>query len=112
MLPKTFFHLAALGLITYLPGTALLLGFPLFFTIASPAQIALIDFGSTLLADDGESAISRATQSTVQMDDNTSPLTSTLVSLWQSNLSALRVERFINWKATSASSVVIMATSY
>ena len=111
--PKSFMHMAALGLITFLAdGTALLSGMPIFWTSNSPAQLLLLDLAGVMLADDEESSISRATQATILMDDGTSPTVTTEVSLWQNNLSALKVERFVSWDAATTATAVVMPVSY
>lgn len=50
-----------------------------------------------LLADDGGIAVDASREATILMDDGVSPATTTTVSLFQSNMVALRVERIINW---------------
>jgi ATP-dependent Clp endopeptidase proteolytic subunit ClpP/HK97 family phage major capsid protein len=50
-----------------------------------------------LLADDGGISVDASREATILMDDGVSPATTTTVSLFQSNMVALRVERIINW---------------
>lgn len=112
MKPKTFTHLAALKLVEFLPAGPLLLGFPVILTPASPQQIALIDFGSILLADDGRSEISVFSDGDIQLGNGESPETFRTLSLWQNNLTAIRTERFVSWLAGSSSSAVLMTVNY
>ena len=65
-------------------------GYPIIFAIAP----------EILLADDGQVIIDASNQASVQMDTapDSPPTSSTsLVSLWQMNFTALRAERWINW---------------
>jgi HK97 family phage prohead protease/HK97 family phage major capsid protein len=50
------------------------------------------------LADDGAINLDASREASLVMDDGDSPDETTMVSLWQNNLIALRVERTINWK--------------
>jgi hypothetical protein len=55
-----------------------------------------------LLADDGGVSIDISREASLQMETSPdSPATSstTLVSLWQHNMVAIKAERFVNWKA-------------
>jgi hypothetical protein len=111
--PKSFMFLASLGIIDFLPGGPLLCGFPIMHTTASPQQLALIDAGTILLADDGKSDISIAEHATITMDDGASPASTQEVGLWQTNQVAVRVERFINWAPGTADVMAVkMAVSY
>lgn len=51
-----------------------------------------------MLADDGQVVIDASREASLVMDDGASPVGTTLVSLWQRNMVALRAERFINWQ--------------
>jgi hypothetical protein len=108
--PKSFMHMASLGIIDFLPAGPLLCGFPIIWTNASPAQLALIDFGSVLLADDGKSDIMVSEHSMVKMDDGNSPSSAQDVSLWQSNLVGIRCERFISWQPGTADIMAVKMT--
>lgn len=50
-----------------------------------------------LLADDGGIQIDASREASIMMDDGSSPTTATVVSMFQYNKVALRVERVINW---------------
>jgi HK97 family phage major capsid protein len=54
-----------------------------------------------MLADDGQTVIDASNQASVQMDsapDAPPTSSTTLVSLWQMNMTGLRAERWINWQ--------------
>lgn len=64
-------------------------------------QIAIIDPGRIMLADDGLE-IDYSTQATIAaLDENGDPTAD--VSLWQHNLSAYRLTRWLNWHAAAGS---------
>lgn len=73
-------------------------GFPLIFAVAP----------EILLADDGQVVIDASNQASVNMDSapDSPPTGSTsLVSLWQMNLTGIRAERWINWKKRRSTAV-------
>jgi hypothetical protein len=111
--PKTFGKLCSFsGLVQFINGAAMMFGFPLHWTTASPAQIAFVDVGSCFIADDGRSTIDASQEGAILMDDGESPASVTTVSLFQRNLAALRIERFISWKMPGDHNAVKMAISY
>jgi HK97 family phage major capsid protein len=63
----------------------------------STTTITLIDGGEVFLADDGGVTLSSSNEASVQMLTNPATGATTEVSLWQSNLSGIRVERWENW---------------
>ena len=66
-------------------------GYPLIFLKAS----------EIMLADDGQTIIDASREASVQMDtapDSPPTAATTMVSLWQLNMTGLRAERWINWK--------------
>lgn len=107
--PKTFLSLAALDRIRFLPTGPLLSGFPIAYSAASPAQLALLDLGAIHLADDGRSTIGLSEQAALLTDVGESPAGATTVSLWQANLACLRIERYVTWLAAHDSAAVVMA---
>jgi HK97 family phage major capsid protein len=107
---RTYMHIAALDLIKY-PGP-LLAGFPVYHSTASPSQIVLLDAAGVILADDGESRIDLSENSTIQMGDGGSPETEETLSLFENNLVAFRVQRYISWSRPVSSSVVVMDVAY
>lgn len=110
--PRTFQYLAALDLISYAGTQAMFSGFPIYWSEGSPAQIMLLDLNAVLLADDGRSAIDIATHATITLDNGASPASAATVSLFQNNLVALRVERYISWLAGHNAAAVVMPVSY
>jgi HK97 family phage major capsid protein/HK97 family phage prohead protease len=110
----------ALGQAVY-PGVSAsggtLLGYPVVTsenlpgTGGSPADGSLIIFmkpSEIMLADDGQVVIDASREASVQMDstpDSPPTASSNMVSLWQMNLTALRAERWINWKKRRSTAV-------
>jgi hypothetical protein len=88
-------------------------GLPAVCSDAAGDIVAVIDSARVLVADDGEVAVDIARNATLQMEDAPTnatiagspaePVATSLVSLWQTNTAALRIERFINWEALSNS---------
>lgn len=76
----------------------------------SPTEsfVVLLDPTNIMVADDGGVSIDMSTEASLVMDDApTNPATST-VSLWQSNMVALRAERFINWRRRRDTAVAVI----
>jgi HK97 family phage major capsid protein/HK97 family phage prohead protease len=73
-------------------------GFPLI--LCKPSEI--------MLADDGQTVIDASNQASIQMDsapDSPPSSSTTLISLWQMNMTGLRAERWINWQKRRTSAV-------
>jgi hypothetical protein len=72
------------------------MGFPIYGSAGSPAQLGLLDLGDVAFAE-GETDLSFAESAAIVMDDSpqNSPQTSSLVSMFQRDLVALRVIRQI-----------------
>lgn len=97
-----------------------LMGFPVVTSENIPAAggsptdgypITFVLPGEILLADDGGVTVDMSREASLQMETTPdSPFTAstTLVSLWQHNMVAVKVERFITWKArrTTAAAVI------
>jgi HK97 family phage major capsid protein len=106
---------------TVTPTGGTLLGFPviasenLASTTGSPADgypIILAAGDEIMLADDGVTMIDASNQASVQVDSapDSPPTASTAyVSLWQTNSTALRAERWINWKKRRSTAVAYLA---
>jgi hypothetical protein len=101
-----------LDLISYAGAQPMFSGFPIYWSEGSPAQLMLIDLGAVLLADDGQSNIDIAEHATIVLDDGQSPLSTSTVSLFQSSMVAVRVERFISWLAAHDHAVVVMPVTF
>ena len=67
-------------------------------------DIYLVDAGNIYWATDGGIELSMSDQASVEMNDSPDG-TGSLVSLWQNNLSAFRVEQRLNWMLRRANSV-------
>lgn len=114
MKPKTFGTICAVvpTLVHIEGGNAWLMGIPVIRSTNSPAQITLVDAADILLADDGEVSIGLSQQATITLDDGVSPASTTMMSLWQNNLVALRAERAISWLRGHDNAVVSMTVAY
>jgi valyl-tRNA synthetase len=64
-----------------------------------------------LLADDGGISVDASREATITMDDGVSPQVTTNVSLFQSNMVALRVERIINWLRRRTAAVYYLTSA-
>lgn len=71
-------------------------------------SITLIDADGILLADDNEAAFEIARHASIQMDDAPTGGAQQLVSMWQLGLSALRVQRWINWRPRRANIAAVL----
>jgi len=70
--------------------------------------IILMKTDEILLADDGQVTIDASREASLQMDtapDSPPTASTTLVSLWQHNMVAIKAERFINWKVRRTDAV-------
>jgi HK97 family phage major capsid protein len=62
--------------------------------------IILVNASDVLLADDGQVVIDASSEASLQMDtspDSPPTGTTTLISMWQQNMMAIKAERYINW---------------
>jgi hypothetical protein len=92
-----------------------LFGIPLVLSQNSPAQITLLDPAQILYSDDGQIEIEFSEQASLQMNDGpTDPAVAATVfqSLWQNNLWALKVTRWIAYLRAQTGSVAYMTVSY
>lgn len=98
------------------PTGGTLAGLPVFTSQYVPtgsdgSVVALIKGDEIFLGDEGGIQVSVSDQASLQMDDapmhdSTTPTPSQLVSMWQTNSVAFRVERFLNWQKRRAQSIV------
>lgn len=97
-------------------GAGMLYGFlPLIISSAVGDRLVAVHAPSILLADDGQMAVESARHATIQMDDAppTPVEAGPLVSLWQTNSTALKVSRTVNWERARADAVhVITGADY
>jgi len=79
--------------------------------VTSGSTVVLVSAENILVADDGAIVIDASNQVSVEMQDvpTNSSATGTgasLVSMWQTNSTAFRAERWINWRTARTPSVV------
>jgi hypothetical protein len=67
-----------------------------------------IDLAKILLSDDGRIAADISRQASVQMSDTPSDGPANQVSLWQNNLAAVRLTRWISWERADDSAVEVL----
>lgn len=72
---------------------------------ALATTITLIEASEILLADDGQVMIDISKEASLQMNSTPSQGPTTLVSMWQNNLTAIRAERYIYWARRRAQAV-------
>ena len=92
-------------------------GFPVVTSQSIPATggsptdgypIILLNAGDILIADDGQVRIDASSEASLQMEttpDSPATASTTLVSLWQSNLMDVRADRDINWTKRRSTAV-------
>lgn len=80
------------------------MGLPVIVSEAAGTTITLVNAGDIWLADDGGVNVDVSGEASLQMVDNPTgtsvgadPVEATLVSMFQTNSVAIRVEKFINW---------------
>lgn len=84
--------------------------------VTSGSTIILASAENILLADDGVIVIDASNQVSVEMDDTptgdaTAGTGASLVSMWQTNSTAFRAERWINWRTARTPSVVYITAA-
>jgi hypothetical protein len=100
-----------------------LLGFPVITSENVPATggsptdgyaITFILPGEILLADDGGVMVDISREATLQMEttpDSPFSASTSLVSLWQHNMVAVKVERFITWQKRRTNAAALIASA-
>ncbi|MCM2506072.1 hypothetical protein NDN16_20670, partial [Aureimonas altamirensis] len=73
-------------------------------------RIVLVKTSEILLAEEGL-VLDSSREASIIMDSDPENATSAPVSLWQNNLVALRVERFINWGKRRDNSVAVISNA-
>jgi HK97 family phage major capsid protein len=76
---------------------------------SSGNYLALLDASQVALADEDQANVSIAENATVQMDSSPSGGATTVVSLFQTDSAAIRVERFLNWRLRRAGFVSVLS---
>lgn len=102
-----------------------LLGIPLLVSSTSPQQITLVDAAEIGFAEDENGLdISVSDQASLQMDDaptnaalspgspTDDPVATQVLSLWQTGLVGVKVERRLNWEVARSGAVSYMTVSY
>jgi HK97 family phage major capsid protein len=116
MKPLTAYKIAAtIGGTAAVDVPKTLFGIPMVLSINSPAQITLLDCNHILYADDGGMAIDTTDEASIQMSDApTDPAVAATVfqSLWDNNLWAARITRWISYLRAQSGAVTYMAVSY
>lgn len=76
---------------------------------ASGSYIVLVDLSQIAVGDEGDANVEVNTNGSVQMTDSpVSGASAIPISLWQSNLAAVKAERFMNWKVLRAGCVALI----
>lgn len=89
-----------------------LYGLPVYTsTNVGSGRIVLFKPSECLLADDGGVNVAVSNQASLQMDDDPTAGAQTLVSLFQTDRIAVRVERYINFKMRRADAVYYISSS-
>lgn len=76
--------------------------------------IIMVKASDVLLADDGQVTIDASREASLQMDsapDSPATASTTLVSLWQHNMMAIKAERYINWKLRRSEAVAYISSA-
>lgn len=88
------------------------MGLPVIVSEAAGTTVTLVNAGDVWLADDGGVNVDVSGEASLQMVDNptgtstgSDPIEATLVSMFQTNSMAIRVEKFINWARRRATGV-------
>src|SRR6185436_6994491 len=89
------------------------LNIPVVVSEAVGNKIIFMNASEILLADDGGIMIDASNQASILMDDapNASPATTSLVSLYQRNLVAIKCEQYITWKKARSTSVYYLSNA-
>ena len=76
----------------------------------SPSEdfVLLVDPAGVIVADEGETEISTSGKASLQMESEPLDGAQSLVSLWQRNLSGLKLVRVINWSRRRDAAVVVL----
>jgi HK97 family phage major capsid protein len=75
------------------------------------SSIALVDAAEILIGDDGEATVDMARHASLQFEsspDSPQTAATVMVNLWQADLVAWRVQRFINWRLARANTVAVL----
>lgn len=116
MKPITAYRIAAtLGSATAADIPRSLFGIPMVLSLNSPQQITLVDASQIFYSDDGNIDIETSDEATIQMDTApTDPAVAGTVfqSLWDNNLWAVKVTRWLAYLRARSGSVAYMTVTY
>jgi len=98
-------------------------GLPAVCSDSAGNSVLVIDSGRILLADDGELAVDLAESVTLEMSDAptstvvavgspAAPVMTSQVSMFQTDSTAIRLERFINWRILDGAAAAISGAAY
>jgi hypothetical protein len=94
------------------------MGLPVIVSQAAGTTVTLVNAGDIWLADDGGVNVDVSGEASLQMVDNptgtstgSDPVEATLVSMFQTNSMAIRVEKFINWARRRATGVATITAA-
>lgn len=94
------------------------MGLPVIVSQAAGDTVTLVNAGDVWIADDGGVNVDMSTDASLQMVDNPTgtstgadPVEATLVSMFQTNSVAIRVEKFINWARRRATGVATITSA-
>jgi hypothetical protein len=98
-------------------------GLPAVCSDSAGDSVLVIDSGRILLADDGELAVDLAESVTLEMSDAptstvvavgspAAPVMTSQVSMFQTDSTAIRLERFINWKILDGAASAVTGAAY
>jgi hypothetical protein len=98
-------------------------GLPAVCSDSAGDNVLVLDAGRILLADDGELAVDLAESVTLEMSDAptsavvavgspAAPVMTSQVSMFQTDSTAVRLERFINWQILSGAAAAVTGANY
>jgi hypothetical protein len=94
------------------------MGLPVIVSEGAGTTITLVNAGDIWLADDGGVNVDTSTEASLQMVDaptitstGSDPTEAALVSMFQTNSMAIRVEKFINWARRRSTGVATITAA-
>ena len=94
------------------------MGLPVIVSEGAGTTITLVNAGDIWLADDGGVNVDTSTEASLQMVDaptitstGSDPTEAALVSMFQTNSMAIRVEKFINWASRRSTGVATITAA-
>ena len=118
MRPMTAYRIAAAGGAAAADIPRTLFGIPMILSLNSPSQITLVDASTILYSDTGAIDIATTDQASLIMDTDPDAVVqanaaaAVHTSLWQADLFAVRVSRWVSYQAARTGGVTFMAVTY